>query len=122
MARRVLMGQKSGSQGLWVSKPGVDVVTASDDAMLLAINSTTLQVIASGVNGDPGAGNSFTITCPEVGAQPFIQLSSEYYNDFRITYVSNTQISVAVFMDNIRNSDFSRSRTISYVVFNQPRG
>lgn len=122
MARRVLMGQKSGAQGLWVSKPGVDVVTAGDDAMLLAINSTTLQVIASGEGGDPGAGNSFTITCPDVGVQPFIQLSSEYYNDFRITYLSNTQISVAVFMNNSRYGDFARSRTIQYVVFSQPRG
>jgi hypothetical protein len=34
MANRVLLGSKGGQQGLYISKPGVDVLTASPDQLL----------------------------------------------------------------------------------------
>jgi hypothetical protein len=36
MTQRIVVGNRGGTSGVWVSKPGADALTASEDDMLLS--------------------------------------------------------------------------------------
>lgn len=48
MTNRVILGQKGGNYGLWVSKAGFDVLTTTADNMLFDMSGSLLQIIQSG--------------------------------------------------------------------------
>lgn len=96
MANRVLFGQRGGSPGFFVSKPGVDVVTAADDDLLLSTLQTNLQIVQSGVIPSAvwgSAGN--TITIPDQGFHPIIFYSC-MWGIGTITYISNTSVKILI--------------------------
>lgn len=66
MVERVILGNKGGSYGLWVSKPGVSVLTASDWEMLFVSDSRSVRMLASGVVNVPASSSAFsqTVTLP----------------------------------------------------------
>lgn len=45
MANRIIMGERSGQYGLWVSKPGFNVLTTGQENMLLSIGEDSLQAV-----------------------------------------------------------------------------
>lgn len=49
MATRGLFGKRYGAYGGWISKPGVDVLSASPGQFLLDTNSQVYQTVAKGV-------------------------------------------------------------------------
>lgn len=57
MARRVVLGNRGGQYGLWVSKPGFDALTATDAQLLFGMTKRFGMVLASG-----------TVVCPTGGA------------------------------------------------------
>ena len=81
MANRVLLGNRAGTYGLWVSKPGIDVLTASTSNLLFSSQtSKTVRVLASGSLFFPSGGtNSLSIayglTAPNRAA-PLVLTSS----------------------------------------------
>lgn len=124
MANRVLMGLRAGTYGAWVSKPGVDVLTAGVDQLLLSTDIGNVQAIASG--SISGAGTGTVISWTDLGYQPWVILGSEY-RQFSFTYTSNSSISLTnlglnplVASWNV-GSPPSFSDEVRYVVLNIPR-
>ena len=66
MANRVLLGKRGAEYGLWVSKPGSDVTTASLNDLLFSSSSSStkyMQLLARGVHLFPTtAGSTHTVT------------------------------------------------------------
>lgn len=50
MVARVLLGERGGGYGLWVSKPGIDVMTAPEGRLLLSGTVGAQQIMAHGQN------------------------------------------------------------------------
>jgi hypothetical protein len=122
MANRVLLGQRGGAFGLWVSRPGVDVVTAGEDDMLFSSGDTeNFMIIDSGVIGDPGAGATSTVSIPSMGFSPFVIFSCEKY-PVSLEYLSSTSIRFRTFaaISVPGDSGVVRSGTIRYAVTNLP--
>lgn len=106
MANRVCLGQKSAGQfGLWISKPGVDVLSASLDQMLLATDLNSFQIITSGNVLLAASASSVTIDIPNFGFRPLLMWTGEWVtgglsagNVNRVTYNSNTNITFTAVM------------------------
>jgi hypothetical protein len=91
MANRVIMGQRGGVYGAWVSKPGVDVVSASAEQLMMSTDIGNVHAIASGVVSSPGG--SFGISWTDLGYYPWVILGSERYRS-SFTYTSTSSITV----------------------------
>lgn len=66
MANRILLGERSGQYGLWVSKPGFNVATTGPENMLFSSGEGALQALHTGAVTIPNNG-------AEVGANiPFV--------------------------------------------------
>jgi len=98
MAGRVLMGLRFGAPGFYVSKPGIEVSTASDDDLMLSTNAGNLQIAYSGVISSPS--NFNTIAIPDQGFRPII-----FYSCMKgiggVQYVSNSSVIIEVTTANI---------------------
>lgn len=120
MTSRVLLGVRGAEAGLWVSRPGFDVVTTARNRMMLATDSQSFQVLQSGTVGFPGSGGDASITIPDQGFTPLVLLScpSNYVSYWM---ASNTQLRIRGF--GIRPSiswPTSGSTPVSYAVTNLP--
>jgi hypothetical protein len=80
MTARVLLGSWGGAHGLWVSKPGWNVLDAPESQMLMSINGQAMQVVHSGIVAAPPY-NDFTgaINHVDMGFHPFVMLSCPRY-------------------------------------------
>lgn len=77
MANRVLLGKKGTEYGLWISKPGKDVTTASVEDLLFSTSSSDYkytQILAQGTHTFPTtAGSTHTVTVPCVdNVKPYV--------------------------------------------------
>lgn len=61
MARRVVLGNRGGAYGLWVSKAGFDALTAADSGLLFTMTRRSGMVLASGTATVPSGGNSLRV-------------------------------------------------------------
>lgn len=95
MSGRIALGQKSGQYGLWVSRPGVEVLTASDDDMLLSTSRTGLMIIASGVIYSPGNNTTHDFTIPALGYTPLVIVTGAYVGGW--SFPSSTTLRIHVF-------------------------
>lgn len=64
MANRIVMGERSGQYGLWVSKPGNDVLTAGQDGLLLSMGEESLQAVYTGTVGISNTGAEVAVGLP----------------------------------------------------------
>lgn len=62
MARRIIMGRRGASYGLWVSKPGIDVEAASAADMVFDMSQRFGMVLEEGTAVVPGNGGTRTIS------------------------------------------------------------
>lgn len=105
MANRVLMD----ANGIKISKPGVNVLTAGQDGLMFDSGTKMLQVIDAGTRS--GSTTVFDVSFPNIGIVPFVWMWSP-----NATY----------FMSNLTSSSvrFSRqtggSGTVHFVVLNIP--
>lgn len=76
MANRVVMGSARGAIGLWVSKPGFDVLTTADENLLFSMGGRLTTVLASGsVSFAPNsAGSTINIPLATNGRTPMIDI------------------------------------------------
>lgn len=114
MANRVLLGQRGSDYGLWVSKPGQNVLTANADQLLFSPDTQMLQVIYSDVIRTSGSGGNATYTrsWTNPGFYPFVMAfvtSGWCY----VTYNSQSSVNVQV-PNNFVNH-------VYIIVFNVPR-
>lgn len=124
MVSRVILGNRGGVGGAFVSLPGVDVFSASDDQLMLATHLLSLQVVASGVIGNPGAPASADVSFTDMGFQPFVIWSCDGY-DVRMQYLSNSSVrfntSGMTALDSAMSSPPALNLDIRYLVTNIPR-
>lgn len=117
MTNRVLLGKRGTKYGLWVSKPGVNVLTGTEDQMLLSTERQSFQIVKSGLIAFPGAGDDApAIAIPNMGFSPLVLLSCpSHFVGYRMA--SNTSLIIRGF--NQRNGQISTT-PVSYAVTNQP--
>lgn len=119
MTNRVILGKRGSKYGLWVSKPGVDVLTGSEDQMMLSTEAQSFQIVASGTISFPGVGGETSISIPNLGFEPLVLVSCmSHYVAYRI--VSNTSIRIRGFVQRPSLSWTSGAAPVNYAVTNQP--
>lgn len=91
MTKRVIMGQRGGSSGLYVSKPGVDVETAGEDGMLLSTDVPMFQVVQSGSFEPSGILSDLTFV--DLGFRPLLIVTRQQ-GVTAITYNSNNHVTI----------------------------
>ena len=110
MAPRVLFGNRGGENGVWVSRPGVSVLSTSDDQLLLSSTRRSAQVIASGGFG-AAANSSYAISWPyNLGFLPIILAGSAR---FSVAYTHNSLTSATLTTGQYENFGF-------WITNNQP--
>lgn len=99
MANRVVLGAARGTFGLFVSKPGLNVLTCDDEDLLFASNQggTFLQVLAKGsVTLNSSTGSSLIVDVPSAGSGDYLGVfwqrsdgttakSRDNFNDYKIS-------------------------------------
>ncbi|WP_274426739.1 hypothetical protein [Chelativorans sp. YIM 93263] len=107
MANRVVFGARGGSQyGVYISKPGFNVLTAGINNLLFHPDQDSLQFVVTG-SVNITNGNPVTISIPNLGYRPMIFLApNTTYGNFpggnatdwspKITYNSNTSVTIDV--------------------------
>lgn len=73
MANRVCLGARSGAQGLWISKPGFNVLTAGVDDLLFSTDNPQLQVVQTGSLACAN-GSTASLGIPNLGYLPVIMI------------------------------------------------
>ena len=95
MANRVCLGARpNGSIGLYISRPGIDVLTASADTHFL-FNSEwkAYQVVQTGeVSLAFSTWTNVTFNIVDVGHRPFIQYDVIGWEPIAIRWLSNSQL------------------------------
>lgn len=92
MANRVVLGQRGGGTGLYVSRPGVNALTATGDDLLLSTDSRMMQFVQQGVvNLSSG---SQTISWGPFGYRPRILLVGQ--NRAYIQYINDNSATLTV--------------------------
>lgn len=96
MTNRVVLGNRSGQQGLWISKPGRDVLTISADAdFLFRTDIKGAQIVQSGII--PQTAGTFInvqIGIPDLGYRPVVELQSIGWYGVCVRYYSNSLIGI----------------------------
>lgn len=64
MANRIVMGERSGQYGLWVSKPGFNVLTTGQENMLLSMGEDSLQSVHTGTVTISSSGAEVAVSMP----------------------------------------------------------
>lgn len=125
MVGRVAAGLRLGSYGIWVSKPGVEVLTAPDGGLLLSSDRKSAQVVASGIIAASTNG-TYGISWPSTGFVPVVVAGSARFPEARsvITGVNSANILAGV-AQNFTNWTAGGSvpgppSTISWIVLNIP--
>lgn len=113
MTNRVLLGKKGSDYGLWVSKPGQNVLTASDDNMLLSTDFQAFQIVASGVINNPSNNTDYNLTIPNLGFTPIVLLGGSHVCAY--SFPNATTLRIRVFS----NLFSAGGNTISWAVTNQ---
>jgi hypothetical protein len=119
MTNRLILGNRSGQYGLWISKPGIDVLTASDRDCLFSSDVRAFQVVQSGDLGDIGSGGSVGIATVDQGFLPFVVISCMKYR-IQVSYSSNAFFTIASFGE--RTTTFGAAildGSCKYAVVNQ---
>ena len=65
MARRMVMGRRGSTYGLWISKAGHDALTASDADLLFTMTERAGMVLASGTVTVPSGGAAAQVSFGE---------------------------------------------------------
>lgn len=80
MTNRLLLGRRRDSEyGFYISKPGCDVLTASDDLMLFTSNRKMFQLIGKGAVLFTDFNQVRQIWVPNVGRTPLVFARSTNY-------------------------------------------
>lgn len=124
MANRVVFGLRSGQYGLWISKPGFNVLTTALENMLFHTGMDAWQIAQSGTiaiaNGSYG-----TISYASQGYVPLVVVvpaclyGEPGTNDWRYIKITNATTTSARINVDI-GSSANYQGTCSYAVFKEP--
>lgn len=80
MVYRVCLGERQGSYGLFVSRPGYDVMTTSDAYLSFDSRVNSMFIASRGTVSILSGTNSVTVNFTPMGFVPIIDLASTRYN------------------------------------------
>lgn len=94
MTNRVLFGQRNGVFGLWVSKPGYDVLTADWNDMMFSTDQRSGQIVQTGAIPVPSIGSlPVAVTIPNLGYYPMVKwYLGGWVGEAELRYDSMSQI------------------------------
>lgn len=102
MVERVLMGQRGSEMGLWISKPGKNVLTASESDMLFLATPTrqtkALQLVQQGTLSFAQGQEYVDIVTPNLGFNPLA--GGFFYGAIGFVWVSYPGFGVVRFSRN----------------------
>lgn len=78
MAKRVILGKRGNSMGLFISKPSIDVETALPGQMLMSTENGVFQIIGTGEIQVPKNGSAIV----NIGQLGFIPWILYHYNPY----------------------------------------
>lgn len=114
MTNRVLLGNRNGTMGMWVSKPGFDVITAADSQMMMIANKKAIQVIQKGLIDTTGQAWPYTVYFPDIsGYGPLVKWEPSGYSAYLQTLTS----SYMQFVKGVGDNGVAGPKFISYTVF-----
>ena len=113
MSRRIVLGQRGSEGGIWVSKPGYDAMTATEDQCLLSTTTQSLQIVASGVIYGPGNQTDYDFTIPNLGYTPLVLLAGSHVAAY--SFPSSTTLRIRV----LGNSWGAGGNSVTWAVTNQ---
>lgn len=93
MPNRIALGNARGLLGLWVSKPGWNVLDAPDSALMLSTDWKSAQVIKSGIFS-AGTNQNIAISWPDQGFVPTVVLGSPRFINCRVTSLGTASANV----------------------------
>ena len=74
MANRIILGNRYGTKGLYISKPGYDALNGlTEEQWLLRTDIDYAQVMQSGTISLDGGFNYPSVYCPDLGYRPTIE-------------------------------------------------
>lgn len=94
MTDRVLIGRRSGQNGIYVSRPGVNVLTADLGGLLMSTDELHLQIIQRGYFSS-GGGNT-SISWSPVGFRPRLIVSTQNVVQY-ISYTSDNSATINIY-------------------------
>lgn len=94
MSGRVLIGRRSGQNGIYVSRPGQEVLSAGIDGLLMTTDVKHLQVIQRGQF--TSAGGNTNISWTAVGFRPRLLVSTQNVIQY-ISYSSDNAATINVY-------------------------
>ncbi|MBX4911375.1 hypothetical protein HJA82_29115 [Rhizobium bangladeshense] len=116
MTNRVLFGQRGAAYGLWVSKPGFDVLSTADANMMMLPSQANLQLIQSGYIDTSGNAFPYTVVIPNLGYFPLVKWVMSGYNAY---LVSGSATTIRFYSDG-QAAQSGVARFISYQIFSEP--
>ncbi len=97
MTNRVLFGERNNNYGLWISKPGFDVLQPLTSDQLLFDTSIKLgQIVQAGTVALPTSFAPVEIDIVDLGFRPMVRTWVAGYAYVAMTYLSNTRIRFSV--------------------------
>ena len=124
MTNRVLLGSRSNVFGFYVSKPGLDVLTCTDDQMMFSSLRHTNQLAQKGsvlMTGTSGEARYVDISIISLGYYPYIDLlprgyaPGSAYPQFGFKYITTNTI--RLFAGNLYFASAWNSFYIDYYIF-----
>lgn len=105
MANRTIIGTRGTDVGIFISKPGIDVLTAAEQDLLLSTSQPSLQFVQMGSITFSSAGN-IDVAIPDQGFAPVCLWSVNYgssstgANGLEVRYFFPSNSLMRVFVDN----------------------
>lgn len=125
MANRICVGNRNGTYGLFVSKPGHDVLTTADANLTFDSRVPSVWVVTRGSVSIPANQNSASVAFGGMTATPIIEINRQVYyqgyNQWFITATTGRWIisATASALTFTRNGEMGDS-VFNYVIYGVP--
>mgnify|MGYP001404426683 CR=1 FL=1 len=112
MTNRLLIGQRSTNEfGMWVSKPGYDVLTADNTQLLFGTNLAAIQILAKGTFTMLNGNTQTDVTIANYGFYPvpmvvYATLGTSYIPTFEYQSYTTVRIFHANLGSNVTHGYF----------------
>lgn len=127
MPDRLVIGERSGSMGLWVSRPGIDVFSATPDQMLFAMESIMSLHMKGSVTLSVGSRNQTTTISHGLGYRPICMVQASVSVGMTASYLSdsvapeqNVRSDSSNIYFTLKNNVPGESVVFNYFIFRRP--
>ncbi len=113
MTNRIVLGQRGSESGIWVSKPGINALTAGADDLLLSTSISAMQIVASGVISGPSSNTDYDFTIPDLGFTPMVLIGGSHVAAYSFPNATTLRVRV------LTNPSGAGGNAVTWAVTNQ---